>query len=48
MDCTKNVPDTHADYSLFGGIQTTFSMDFVRHMAQKNIRSGWFNTVFTR
>lgn len=47
-DCTVDVPESHEDFSIFGGIQTTISLDFLRHMALKNIRSGWFDTLLTR
>lgn len=47
-DCTKDVPEEHEDFSIFGGIQTAISMDLVRQIALANLRNGWFNTVLTK
>lgn len=47
-DCNHSVPEDHENFTQYGGIQTTISMDLMRHTALKAVKKGWLDASFTR
>lgn len=44
--CQWDLPVKHEDYTIFGGIQSAYSLDLVAEVARYALKKGWLDTSF--
>lgn len=44
-DCKYVLPNTHKNYSMYGGIQSFIGVDFARQLARYSIQKRWLDTL---